>query len=99
MEQAQEKIGIKNCEEVLDFGIGYIDDLAAKKSDDGKIDMMEHGQAALENAPAAFLAVKDITDIKKEVDDLDHEEAKQLAAKGMLLAQSLMKLIAAGKSS
>lgn len=97
MENAPQKLDVHNCEEILDFGIGAIDDLAAKKSDDGKISLIEAGQVLVENTPAAWLAAKDADQVKAEIEDMDHEEAKKLAAKGMLLAQALMKLIAAGK--
>lgn len=95
-DQAKQKHGIKESLEMFDFAIGGINDLAAKKADDGKISTAEWIQTALANAPAGIKAFVGVDKIDEELKDLDADEQKQLAAKGLELAQAVAKLMGFG---
>ena len=98
MSEEKTKHDIKESMEVLTFVAGTIEDLAQHKADDGKISTAEYLQTAMANAPAGITAMRGIDKIDDEIKDLDADEAKQLAAKGMELAQSVMMLLGMGDS-
>lgn len=86
---------IKETTEMMDFATETINDAATKKENDGKIDLMEALQVAGENAPAAVKAVMGADKIDDELKDLDPEEIKTIAGKGLELTRAVTRLMKA----
>lgn len=84
---------VKNTLEVLEFLKVLLKDLAAAKSDDGKISMVEVVSIALGNASAGIAAAMDADKIGAELSNLDSAEIKKLAEEGIELAKAVMALV------
>ena len=93
----EKKHDIKETMEVLEFLTGAMKDLAKHKEDDGKISTAEWLQATMANAPAGLKAVRGIDKVDDEIKDLDHDESKVVASKGMELAQAVMSMFGMGE--
>lgn len=84
---------IKESLEVLDFAIAALHDAAEAK--EGGLSAFEIVKLAISNAPAAVKAAMGADQIVVEMKDLDSEEAKLVADKGIELAKAVMAFFAA----
>ena len=83
---------IKETLEIMDFLMGVVEDAADAK--EGGFDVMDVIKISIGNAPAAVKAAMGADQVVNEMKDLDKEEVKLLADKGVALAKALMKLYA-----
>lgn len=90
---------ITNTVEVLDFSTQVLNDLAAAKSDDGKISVVEVVQASLKNAPAAVKAAMGADEIALELKDLSPDELKTIAEKSIEVAKAAMRFVGSSKAA
>ncbi len=88
--------GIDNSLEILAFAERVLLDLAEAQADDGKVSVYEIVSLALGNASAAIAAASGAGEIKVELSDLDADEVKQIAEKGIAVANAAMKLFKKG---
>lgn len=84
---------IKESRELIQAALGIVNDLANKRSDDGRIDMIEAASVAMSNTPALIRAVQGIDKISGEVKDLTPAEAEELARLGLDLAKGVWALV------
>lgn len=84
-------MGIKEALEIFDAAIAICNDVAEAKAD-GELSTMELLKVAIGNAPASVRAVMGAESVVAEMKDLDKDEAKLLASKGMELSQAVMRL-------
>lgn len=84
---------VKNTLEVIGFATGLVKDLAAAKSDDGKISVVEVVSASLANASAGIAAAVDADKIGSELADLDASEIRKIAEAGIELAKAVASLV------
>lgn len=70
---------VKEIKEAMLFLKGALADAVAAKSDDGQISVLEMVKMSLENAPAAVSAFLGLDKAWLEAQDLDKDEAKELA--------------------
>ena len=93
-EKAEEKkMGIDETLDCMEFAESCVNQLADHKADDGKIDTSEWLQTGASLAPSLVEAVVGITSIDDELKDLDQEELKILAAKGVAITRGIIKLV------
>ena len=85
-------MGIKETLELMDFAIGALADAAEAK--EGGLSAYEIVKLAIANAPAAVTAGLGSELILEEMKDLDKEEAKALADKGLELSKAVMAFFA-----
>jgi len=90
---SEEKKGIEETLDVLEFLTDCIESLAEAKKNDGKIDLAEWAKAGLANVPSGFSAIKGADQIDDELKDLDDEEKNKLIGSGLDLAASVMNLL------
>lgn len=87
----EQKHGIKETKEILDFAITMVSELA-KHNHDGKIDMGEWLMMSMKLAPMGVKAFMGVDQLQSELKELSEEEMKELVVKGVLLAESILKL-------
>lgn len=93
----QEKMGIDETMEGLEFAEKLISDLADQKDDDGELTALEYIQVAIADAPLAFKAAHGAGKILPELKDLDADESGQIAEKGLAISQAIMRLMGSDK--
>ena len=85
-------MGIKELEEMFTFANGLVNDIHAKKEDDGKLSLADWISVVAENVPEGVQAVIGSKEALKEAKDLDSEEMKKIAEHGIELVQNLVSL-------
>lgn len=91
--------GVKESMEVLDFALSVVEELKGHMADDGKLDMMEVGQALMANVPEAVRAVLGADEVPEEVSGASEEEQKLLLEKAGKLAAAVVALVAPSLAS
>ena len=86
----ENKMGIEESKDVIEFAELLIDKLIEHKADDGKIDMAEFAFTAVESAPAAVAALVGAGDIPAELKDLSDEERDELIAMALPVLKKLI---------
>lgn len=87
-----EIMDIKETVEILDFAIDVLNDAAVAREDG--LSTLEVVKVAISNAPAAIRAAIGAGEVVAELGDLDDEELKIIADKGVELSKAVMAFFA-----
>ena len=90
-------LGIEDVLDVMNFCIDSVEELASARTSDGKISLLAWAKLVITEAPEAFAAVKGVSQIPLELENLNDDEKKQLLDKSLQLVSSVTQLI--GKKS
>lgn len=86
----ENKYGIEETMDLVEFADKLVSSLKAHKDDDGKIDGAEIASTLVSSAPAAISAMVGASDISAELKDLTDEERQKLIAAVMPVLQNLV---------
>lgn len=97
VEGQENKFGISETKDVLDLLDMFLDEAKEALDDDGKIDMMECVEAAIQSAPKAVAAFAGIDKVDDEMKDLTKEELNELVAHVLLIVKKVVAFASSGQ--
>ena len=88
----ENRIGIEETRDLLEYAEKIVDKMLEAKSDDGKISKSEIISAVISTAPAGIQAFSGVDEVVEELKELSPEEQKEVVEKSILVVKKLIGL-------